>query len=73
MNAITNLRSTPAVPAAKQVPKRVADDATLERSQAQARAAQVAQARDQLDRVQSERRQTSNPPKEKGRYVDRQA
>jgi hypothetical protein len=51
----------------------VADDATLERSQAQARAAQVAQARDQLDRVQSERRTTSNPPKEKGRYVDRQA
>ena len=73
MNAITNLRSAPAVPAAKKVPKRVADDATLERSQAQARAAQVAQARDQLDRVQSERRQTSNPPKEKGRYVDRQA
>jgi len=73
MNAITNLRSAPAVPVAKQGPKRVADDATLERSQAQARAAQVAQARDQLDRVQSERRTTSNPPKEKGRYVDRQA
>ena len=73
MNAITNLRSAPAVPAAKQVPKRVADDATLERSQAQARAAQVAQARDQVDRVQSERGTASSPPKEKGRYVDRQA
>jgi hypothetical protein len=73
MNAITDVRSAPAVPAAKQVPKRVADDATVERSQAQARAAQVAQARDQLDRVQSERRETSGPPKEKGRYVDRQA
>jgi len=73
MNAITDVRSAPAVPAAKQVPKRVADDATLERSQAQARAAQVAQARDQVDRVQSERRTASSPPKEKGRYVDRQA
>jgi hypothetical protein len=73
MNAITNLRSAPAATQAKQVPKRVADGAALERTQAQARAAQVAQARDQVDRVQSERRTTSNPPKEKGRYVDRQA
>jgi len=73
MNAITDVRSAPTVPAAKQVPKRVADDASLERTQAQSRAAQVAQARAQLDRVQSERRETSNPPKEKGRYVDRQA
>ena len=73
MNAITNLRSAPAEPQAKPVPKRVADGAALERAQAQSRAAQVSQARDQLDRVQSERRETSNPPKEKGRYVDRQA
>ena len=73
MNAITNLRSAPAATQAKQVPKRAADGAALERTQAQARAAQVAQARDQVDRVQSERRTTSNPPKEKGRYVDRQA
>jgi hypothetical protein len=73
MNAITNLRSAPAATQAKQAPKRVADGAALERTQAQARAAQIAQARDQVDRVQSERRTTSNPPKEKGRYVDRQA
>jgi len=73
MNAMTNVRSAPAAPAPKQVPRRVADEATSERAQAQARAAQVAQARDQLDRVQSERRETSSPPKEKGRYVDRQA
>jgi hypothetical protein len=73
MNAITDVRSAPAAPAAKQVSKRVADEAGPERTQAQARAAQVAQARDQLDRVQSERRETSSPPKEKGRYVDRQA
>jgi hypothetical protein len=73
MNAITNVRSAPVEPEAKQVPKRVTDSAALERAQAQARAAQVAQARDQLDRVQSERRETSSPPKEKGRYVDSQA
>jgi hypothetical protein len=73
MNAISNVRSAPAAPAAKPVPKRVADDATSERTQAHARAAQVSQARDQLDRVQAERRTTSNPPKEKGRYVDRHA
>ncbi len=73
MNSITNVRSAPAAPAAKPVSKRVADDATLERTQAQARAAQVAQARDQVDRLQAERRATSSPPKEKGRYVDRQA
>ena len=73
MNAISNVRSAPAAPADKPMPKRVADDATLERTQAQARAAQVSQARDQVDRVQAERRTTSNPPKEKGRYVDRHA
>ena len=73
MNAITNVRSAPVEPEAKPMPKRVTDSAALERVQAQARAAQVAQARDQLDRVQSERRETFSPPKEKGRYVDSQA
>jgi hypothetical protein len=49
------------------------DEATQERIQAQARAEQASQARAQLDRVQAERRTQSEPPKEKGRYVDRHA
>lgn len=76
MSAVSDVRSAPAAlsaPSAKQAPKRVADDAAQERIQAQARADQVAQARAQLDRVQSERRTPSEPPKDKGRYVDRHA
>jgi len=76
MSAVSDVRSAPAAlnaPQAKQAPKRVADDATQERLQAQSRADQAAQARAQLDRLQSERHTQSGPPKEKGRYVDRQA
>lgn len=76
MSAVSDVRSAPAVlhaPQAKQVPRRVADDAAQERAQARARAEQVAQARAQLDRVQGERRMQSEPPKDKGRYVDRHA
>ncbi len=77
MSSVSDVRSASApalnAPQAKQAPKRVADDAAQERVQAQARAEQAAQARAQLDRVQAERRTQSEPPKEKGRYVDRHA
>ena len=76
MSSVSDLRSaSPALasPANRQTPRRMADDAAQERIQAQARAEQVAQARAQLERVQAERRVSSHPPKEKGRYVDRRA
>jgi hypothetical protein len=76
MSAVSDVRSAAAAlaaPSPKQAPKRAVDEATQERIQAQARAEQASQARAQLDRVQAERRTQSEPPKEKGRYVDRHA
>jgi hypothetical protein len=73
MSAISDVRSAPAAPVPKQAMRRVADEAAQDRTQAQARADQVAQARAQLDRVQAQNRTESGPPKEKGRYVDRHA
>jgi hypothetical protein len=73
MSAISDVRSAPAAPVPKQAMRRVADEAAQERAQTQARAEQAAQARAQLDRVQAQHRAESGPPKEKGRYVDRQA